>query len=320
MYFDFDEYRPDITPVGRAISWREGVLLSIIVHMAMVILVLAMPKLFPFDAAAARARALALEEQRQKQEPPRFVFMQPRLDLKALQAPDRAEASDKDRTARARERTPKPENPMPYSRGNSPNRVEHVDEQAARGRGPAPEPSPPQEQAEQGAPQPPKLPESPSALQLPNSRPEQPGQIARANPPGGKLGDALRNLNRYIERDQFENPQGGAAQVGPFQFDSKGVDFGPWLARFVAQVRRNWEPLIPYAAMSMKGHVVITFNIHRNGTITDVAVAGPCPIDGFNTAAYGAIVSSNPTQPLPPEYPTDSVFFTGTFYYNEQPR
>ena len=33
MYFDFEDYRPDITPVGRAISWREGVLLSIIVHL-----------------------------------------------------------------------------------------------------------------------------------------------------------------------------------------------------------------------------------------------------------------------------------------------
>ena len=24
MYFEIDDYRPDITPVGRAISWREG--------------------------------------------------------------------------------------------------------------------------------------------------------------------------------------------------------------------------------------------------------------------------------------------------------
>src|SRR5690348_18263498 len=24
------------------------------------------------------------------------------------------------------------------------------------------------------------------------------------------------------------------------QFDSKGIDFGPWLRRFTAQVKRNW--------------------------------------------------------------------------------
>ena len=28
----------------------------------------------------------------------------------------------------------------------------------------------------------------------------------------------------------------------------------------------------------------------------------------------------NPTQPLPPEYPSDKAFFTVTFFYNETPR
>ena len=52
--------------------------------------------------------------------------------------------------------------------------------------------------------------------------------------------------------------------------------------------------------------------------ITDVAVVRPSPIDSFNNASYGAIVSSNPTEPLPPEYPVDQAFFTVTFYYNEE--
>jgi hypothetical protein len=41
----------------------------------------------------------------------------------------------------------------------------------------------------------------------------------------------------------------------------------------VAQVRRNW--FVPYAAMTFKGRVVVQFNIHKNGTITDLTVAGP---------------------------------------------
>ena len=28
---------------------------------------------------------------------------------------------------------------------------------------------------------------------------------------------------------------------------------------------------------------------------------------------------SNPTEPLPPEYPSEKAFFTVTFYYNESP-
>jgi len=48
MYFDLEDYHPDITPVGQAISWREGVLLSIIAHLVMVILILVAPKWFPW--------------------------------------------------------------------------------------------------------------------------------------------------------------------------------------------------------------------------------------------------------------------------------
>ena len=101
------------------------------------------------------------------------------------------------------------------------------------------------------------------------------------------------------------------------QFDTKGVEFGPWIRRFIAQVKRNL--LIPYAAMTAQGHVVITFNVHKDGALTDLTVVGPSQIDAFNNSAYGALASSNPTQPLPPEYPTEKAFFTVTFFYNEQP-
>ena len=85
----------------------------------------------------------------------------------------------------------------------------------------------------------------------------------------------------------------------------------------MAQVKRNW--FVPYAAMSLKGHVVITFNVHKNGAITDLTVIGPSSVDSFNNAAFNALAASNPTEPLPPEYPSDKAFFTVTFYYNEPP-
>src|SRR5437762_7798702 len=318
MYFDFEDYHPDISPVGRAISWREGVLISIIVHLAMIIFLLLAPRLFPYDPAAARARALLLQQQRPQQQT-RFVFVQPRIDRPAPKPPPLAENSDQDRVAQARDRAPKPTNPLPFSRGNSPERVEQELRQTPRGQGPAPDPAAGQ-QAQAPENQTPKVPESESALQLPPQKPPVPqnGATGRSAVAGGNLGEALRNLQRYVQRDQFENPQGGGGQFGPeIQFDTKGVEFGPWIRRFVAQVKRNW--FIPYAAMSMKGHVVITFNVHKDGAITDLAVVGPCPIDSFNNAAFGALAASNPTQPLPPEYPADKAFFTVTFFYNETP-
>jgi hypothetical protein len=48
-------------------------------------------------------------------------------------------------------------------------------------------------------------------------------------------------------------------------------------------------------------------------------VVGPSAVDAFNHAAFGALSGSNPTQPLPPEYPDSKAFFTVTFFYNETP-
>src|SRR5436305_1406850 len=66
MYFDFEDYRPDISPVGGAISLREGVLLAFIAHLVGVIFLLLSPKLFPEDAAARRARVIATQQGRQR--------------------------------------------------------------------------------------------------------------------------------------------------------------------------------------------------------------------------------------------------------------
>jgi hypothetical protein len=48
-------------------------------------------------------------------------------------------------------------------------------------------------------------------------------------------------------------------------------------------------------------------------------VLKPSSIDAFTLSARNAILTSNPTQPLPPEYPDDRAFFTVTFYFNENP-
>ena len=319
MYFEIEDYRPDITPVGRAISWREGVLISIIFHLCAVIFILVFPKLFPEDTAA-RARLLQVRQEQTRRDTPRFVFVQPRLDTPAPKAPPRAEPSDQDRVAAAPERAKQPTNTLPFSRGNSFERVEAppvTPPARARGQGPAPDPA----QGQQAQTKPPelKLPDSQSQLQFNAPRDgRNNGAAGKSAQNGGAMGDAFRNLERYVPREQFENPGGSGGQFGPeIQFDTKGVEFGPWIRRFIAQVKRNW--FIPYAAMSNKGHVVVTFNVHKDGSITDLAVIGPSAIDPFNNAAYGALSSSNPTVPLPPEYPAEKAFFTVTFFYNETP-
>ena len=325
MYFDFEDYRPDIEPIGHVISWRDEIFVSVGIHVLAIALLLYAPRLFPAPTVPKQTPFVL-----NMQERPRFVFVQPRIDIESPKPPPRAEESDKNRIARSVEQAPKPTNRMPFSRGNTPDRVEAQRREVARGQGPAPQPAAGQQMTQQ-APQPPaqtqsaantvipRLSESPSALPVPaQPKSAQNGVSGLSGLPGGNLGAALKNLQRYVQSQNYDNEGGSSPFGSAIQFDTKGVEFGPWIRRFIAQIKRNW--FIPYAAMSMKGHVVITFNVHKDGSITDLTVVGPCPVDAFNNAAFGALASSNPTQPLPPEYPSEKAFFTVTFYYNEQPQ
>ena len=134
----------------------------------------------------------------------------------------------------------------------------------------------------------------------------------------GLLGQVRETLRRSVNERTFGNVSGDTGRYGPeIQFDTKGVEFGPWIRRFVAQIRRNW--FIPYSVLSNRGHVVLTFNVHRNGSLTDLSVLQPSAIASFNQSASNALRLSNPTQPLPTEYPDETAFFTVTFYFNEIP-
>jgi TonB family protein len=311
MYFDFDDRYSDVEPVGRAINLRDGVVVSVLVHAAIFLFLIFAPEYLPNFLPEPQPESVNVEPQPQpKTDAPRFVFVQPKLDTPAPKPPERAEMSDLDRQARAVERPPAMENPLPYARGNSSERTESAPEELARGKGPAEQPAP-------EAPQPVETPERALDPNAENRYAMQAPQQAQP-PPGGKLGDALRNLQKYVDSESFDNSKGGTQEFGPaIQFDTKGVEFGPWIRRFVAQVKRNW--FVPYAAMSLRGRVVITFFVHRNGAVTDVTVIGPANVDSFNLAARNALLASNPTEPLPPEYPDDKAFFTVTFYYNESP-
>jgi TonB family protein len=309
IHFDFDDRYQDELVVGSAISRREGKILSIVVHVAVVLLILYAPRLpflqkSPEELERQRQELLQrqLEQERNRQ---RFVFVQPRVDTPAKTPPPRPELSDLDRKATAPQVSQQPNNPLPTARGNSAERAEATVAEKARGEDtppvPEPVPEPPKQQA--------RLPEADRGLQRPIEMPKA---------ASGALGDALRNLQRYVQKETFNNPQGGLKDPGQaIQFDTKGVEFGPWIRRFVQKVRRNW--FVPDAAFTFHGRVVLQFNIHRDGHITDLVVAQPSDIDAFNRAAFNAILGSNPVEPLPPEYPDDKAFFTVTFFFNETP-
>src|SRR5687768_11804155 len=304
MYFDFDDRYRDIEPVGSAINRRDGVALAVLLPAVIVAVLLLAPQYLP----APQQQVEVVQQPRPREEAPTFVFVQPRVEMPPLRESPRPEISDLDRSARSPLKAPPLDTPLPMARGNSRERTEAAPEERMRGEGPASQPAP-------KAPQP--APETPTAVDERNAQMAMMQRPEMRPPPGGSLGDALRNLPKYVQNVSFSNQKGQSQEFGPLQFDTKGVEFGPWIRRVDWQVRRNW--FVPMAAKTMKGRVVITFFVHRNGALTDVTVIRACEIDSFNTAAVNALLASNPTTPLPHEYTDDKAFFTVTFYYNESP-
>jgi len=304
IHFDFEDRYQDEAAVGRALSGGSQLLFAIGIHTAVILLLLFGGRLLnlfgPSPEELERRRVAEEQAERNRQ---RMVFVQPRIDRPAPKPPERAELSDLNRKAEAPKVAEQPQNPLPFSKGNSTERAEAAVQERARG----------EETPQPQAPQPPK----PEA-RLPEADRGQQAALDLPKAATGALGNALRNLQQYVQKETFNNPQGGARDPGSaIQFDTKGVDFGPWVRRFVQKVKRNW--FVPDAAFTFHGRVVLQFNIHRDGHITDLIVAQPSEIDAFNRAAYNAILGANPVEPLPPEYPDDRAFFTVTFYYNENP-
>ncbi len=320
MQLDIQGRHSDEDSIGQALSWHDGLLLALVVHLFLIAALIFAPRVLPAPVVPVQVVA--------RQEPPiQFVFVQPKLDLEAKRPRAQAPPSDKSRVAQSPEQKQPSLVLQPKVTGNSQEKVLAEPRERPRGRGPGEQPQPPKTPP---APQPPKMAENRTTPQPPQTtnpaltfnKPldppaTHPDVVPRAVTPGGALGESLHDLRQYVQQQQFNDP-GGGGQFGPdIQFDTKGVDFGPWIQRFIAQIRRNW--LIPYAVMGMKGHVVLQFNVHKDGSITDLHVAGPSNVDAFNNAAFNALRTSNPTQPLPPEYPSEHAFFTVTFYYNETP-
>ncbi len=205
-----------------------------------------------------------------------FLLLPPDVLRKLTEPPpENSPLSDRDRRAQGRSPVINPRGlPMPYSRGNTPL------PEIAGGQPPAAAPAPPPAASGNAAPATP----GPPANQQPNPEPQN--QVAKndglrledAKPPSGGGGGGLNlpnmtpgqaiqqslqsaahgrsagggvgNSSGYGEGNgQFQNLEPNFSTEGPLILsDTRGVDFGPYLARVVFAVRRNWYSVIPESA------------------------------------------------------------------------
>lgn len=309
MYFDLEDHKPDTPILERPLTRLEQILITIIGYLLLVIAVILTPRL-PWVKAYEAAQKQRLEQLRQqeleREKPLQYVFSIPKVQIERM--PQRPKfLSDESHTATTMQKPVLPKNDVTASRGNSSEKMIE------------PPKAPQNTQPAQSAP----APSNTNAMALPTTTQST---IARndasknplLNQPGqGVLTKAIQNVGKYSQGETLQNLQGNGDFGPSFQFDTKGVDFGAWLRRFRAQVYSNWN--IPYAAMALHGHTVLRFTIHRDGTISDLLILQPSTVDSFTKAAFNAIKASNPTVPLPQEYPDEHMVMTVVFYYNENP-
>jgi TonB family protein len=311
-----------------AARWRRRTmfLVSVILHAVLITILLVSPDLLRRGAALMGVRVQPVQPRERT-----FLWFPPDL-LKRMREPppDSNILSDKDRRAQGRSPIINPNgNRMPFSKGNTPL------PEIAGGAPPLPPPRtapaappggsnvpppPPEENKQESQLRlkdvPPAGSSGSSKLQLPSSSPGQAirqsleaAARGRAAGPGEGGGDSL---------SQFRNFDPNFSTEGPVILsDTRGVDFGPYLARVVWNVRRNWYAVIPVTArLGTKGRVAIVFEILKDGSVPELRLVASSGSDPLDRAAAAAIRASNPFPPLPEEFTGEHLVLQFIFLYN----
>jgi TonB family protein len=310
---------------AEAVRWRRLAvfLFSVVLHAVMVIFALVAPQLFRRGAAL-----IGINLERRPKPETTFLYMPP--DLQRPKPPPKTNLlSDKNRIAQGKAPEIDPNAlRMPYSRGNTP-----LPEIAGGAPPPAPPAPPGGGPQPKGAPEPPApKPENPqlSLMDVP-ARPsgsEQSQLRLPASTPGAAIQQSLQGAARGRasgavagpgdSSSQFNNLRSNFSMDQPLVLsDTRGVDFGPYLARVVYNVRRNWYSVIPVSAqMGEKGRVAIVFQILKDGSVPQIRLVGSSGSDPLDTAALSAIKLSNPFPPLPEEFTGKDLVLQFFFLYN----
>jgi hypothetical protein len=80
--------------------------------------------------------------------------------------------------------------------------------------------------------------------------------------------------------------------------DAKATPFGAYDAAFLAAVQKRWNDLLDQAqfARDGRGHVVLQFRLHQDGTISDMKM-----VENTSTEVLGVICVSAVLDPAPYE-------------------
>jgi len=302
---------------------REAFWISVVVHLAIVILVVNSARLE--GLMHRRSVILVSPQDLMKQKDLTYLELPPD-EQKLTKRPDTNRISDKDRiaTSKAPQLDRKELKKILDSARPGPPGTPAQSQPAA----PAPAAQGPQAPQEQPSPPPPPDQNQVARLQTPPTERPTPSFNTGAMSAGSAIEQAARaaasNRGGYGgdsgDYGLGQGKQGGEA-IGPMDVlsDTMGVDFGPYLARVLHDVRENWYRIIPESArapLMKKGKVSIEFAILKNGQVAGLQIVGTSGDVALDRAAYGGITASKPFPPLPSEFGGQYLALRFHFYYN----
>lgn len=329
----------DLGPERELAVWRRRAvfLTSVFLHIFLILFIIYAP-----DLLRRGKLMIGIPVTAQQNPQVTTLFIPPDLLKSLREPPPEARPSDKNRRAQGRSPTIDPNGVhMPYSRGNT------REPEIARGAPPSPPPAaaptpppggppaPPQAQSAPAAPKPEQ--QADSGLHLDDVAPQSGGGKFRM--PSMTPGQAIQQSMQAAARGGGYHPEGGAGGGGDSNLefnnlhpnfsteaptilsDTRGVDFGPYLARIVYIVRRNWLAVIPESArLGEKGRVGIVFEILKDGSVPQMRLVASSGSDPLDHAALNGIHASVPFPPLPQEFTGNHLVLQFIFLYNLTPQ
>jgi outer membrane biosynthesis protein TonB len=176
------------------------------------------------------------------------------------------------------------------------------------------------------APQPTPRATPPVVADAPTPQPSAKPNFNTNNSAESSIDDAVRNAARnpggggYGARGSGNHPlnMGGAEILS----DTQGVNFDPYLRRLLADIYRNWLPLIPEEArppLSKQGETLVRFRILPDGRIGGMWLDGSTHDDAINRSAWGSVTSEGQFPPLPSQFHGPNLELRIHYYVNKQP-
>jgi TonB family protein len=168
----------------------------------------------------------------------------------------------------------------------------------------------------------PEMPKPSNNLKLPPSNSSVESAARDLPPPPSANSRPIAGGGRISARGGLSGQTGsGGTAYGGLEMltPDQGVDFNSYLQRVYIKVKQNWYAIMPESVeLGERGVVVLTFKIMADGSVPSAEPvinrnSGKEPLD---RAAYSSIRASNPFEPLPSQFHGPYIELRYTYLYN----